>query len=389
MNKVDITIIGAGPYGLSAAAHIRAANGATVRVFGTPMSFWDHHMPTGMFLRSPLVASNLSDPHKKLTLSTFGSEMNTTITAPLPVGHFIEYGRWFQRKTQLELDPRNVVRVKARTGGFRLTLTDNEQIESDRVIVATGIVPFANRLRQLSDIPASLTSHSCDHKSFDQFAGKCVTVVGSGQSALESAALLHEAGAEVSVVAREPVVYFLRRHPWTHRGLLGRILYADPDVGPAVVSQLVAAPTIFRQLPRNIQDRLAIRSIRPAGAAWLTARLQDVPILTGRWIESAIPSIGAKRLKIRLNDDTELEVDHVLQATGYRVDISKYPFLEGKLVENIRRVNGFPVLNRGFESSIEKLHFLGAPAAWSFGPLMRFVAGVDFASSALVRHIYR
>jgi hypothetical protein len=171
--------------------------------------------------------------------------------------------------------------------------------------------------------------------------------------------------------------------------LLGRILYADPDVGPAVVSQLVAAPTIFRQLPRKVQDRLAIRSIRPAGAAWLTGRLQDVPILTGRWIESAIPSAAGKRLKIRLNDGAEREVDHVLQATGYRVDISKYPFLDGRLVEHIRRVNGFPILNSGFESSIEKLHFLGAPAAWSFGPLMRFVAGVDFASSALVRHIYQ
>jgi cation diffusion facilitator CzcD-associated flavoprotein CzcO len=213
--------------------------------------------------------------------------------------------------------------------------------------------------------------------------------VGGGQSALESAALLHEVGAEVSVFIRESMVRFLRRHPWTHKGVLGRLLYAPADVGPAGVSQLVAAPNLFRRIPRQLQTRLATRSIRPAGAAWLEPRLQQVPILTSRWVESAVAVESGRRLRIQLNDGTDRQVDHLFQATGYQVDISKYPFLESRLLEKIRKVDGFPVLDDGFESSVSGLHFLGAPAAWSFGPLMRFVVGAEFASRVVTRRICR
>ena len=216
-----------------------------------------------------------------------------------------------------------------------------------------------------------------------------MAVLGGGQSALESAALLHEAGAKVSVFIRESVLRYLRRHPWTHKGALGRLLYAPADVGPAGLSQLVAAPKLFRCFPRELQNRWATRSIRPAGAAWLEPRLQQVEISTSRSVESAVAVEGGRKLKIRLNDGTDRHVDHLLQATGYQVDISKYPFLEGRLLEKIRRANGFPVLDHGFESSVPGLHFLGAPAAWSFGPLMRFVAGVEFAARAVTRRICR
>jgi len=200
---------------------------------------------------------------------------------------------------------------------------------------------------------------------------------------------MHEAGADVSVFIQQSVVHFLRQHPWTHKGLLGRLLYAPADVGPAGVSQLVALPSLFRRMPRRAQNRLAKRSIRPAGAAWLKPRLESVPISTSRSVESAIPIDNARKLRIRLNDSTERQVDHVLLATGYRVDISKYPFLGRQLLGHIRRVDGFPVLDRGFESSMSGLHFVGATAAWSFGPLMRFVAGVEFAARALAHRICR
>jgi hypothetical protein len=49
----------------------------------------------------------------------------------------------------------------------------------------------------------------------------------------------------------------------------------------------------------------------------------------------------------------------------------------------VRRVGGYPILGRGFESSIPGLHFLGAPAAWSFGPTMRFVSGSWYAARQL------
>jgi len=386
----DVAIVGAGPYGLSTAAHLRAVNGRVLRVFGEPMSFWQKHMPNGMFLRSPLVASNLSDPAKSLELGSFATANNdSAIPDPLPLDQFIEYGRWFQRETVADLDRRNVARIESHTDGFRLTLADGEKLKCRRVVVAAGILHFARRLSRFAGLPRDLVSHSCDHRYLDKFAGSHVAVLGGGQSALESAALLHEAGAKVSVFIRESVLRYLRRHPWTHKGALGRLLYAPADVGPAGLSQLVAAPKLFRCFPRELQNRWATRSIRPAGAAWLEPRLQQVEISTSRSVESAVAVEGGRKLKIRLNDGTDRHVDHLLQATGYQVDISKYPFLEGRLLEKIRRANGFPVLDHGFESSVPGLHFLGAPAAWSFGPLMRFVAGVEFAARAVTRRICR
>ena len=386
----DVAIIGAGPYGLSTAAHLRAVNGRVLRVFGEPMSFWQKHMPTGMFLRSPLVASNLSDPAKSLELGSFAlANNNSAIPDPLPLDQFIEYGRWFQRKTVPDVDTRNVTRIDSNTDGFQLTLADGERLKSRRVVVAAGIVPFARRLSQFTDLPAELASHSCDHRYLDKFAGMHVAVLGGGQSALESAALLHEAGARVSVFIRESILRYLRRHSWTHKGLLGRLLYAPADVGPAGLSQLVAAPKLFRRLPRELQNRWAKRAIRPAGAAWLEPRLQQLEISTSRGVESVVPVEGGRKLKIRLSDGTIRQVDHILQATGYQVDISKYPFLKGRLLDKIRKVDGFPVLDHGFESSVPGLHFVGAPAAWSFGPLMRFVAGVEFAARAVTGRICR
>src|SRR5436309_1482509 len=82
-------------------------------------------------------------------------------------------------------------------------------------------------------------------------------------------------------------------------------------------------------------------------------------------------------------------VDHVLLATGYQVDISRYQFLTPKLIASVRQTDGYPQLDAGFECSVPGLHFIGAPAAWSFGPLMRFVAGSEFTSPALTKSIVK
>jgi hypothetical protein len=80
-------------------------------------------------------------------------------------------------------------------------------------------------------------------------------------------------------------------------------------------------------------------------------------------------------------------VDHALLATGFRVDVSRYSFLSPSLLRKLETVSGFPVLTRGLESSIPGLHFLGKPASWSFGPLLGFVSGAEFASTELTRAI--
>jgi FAD-dependent urate hydroxylase len=173
-----------------------------------------------------------------------------------------------------------------------------------------------------------------------------------------------------------------------HCGLgpkLSKLLYAPTDVGPAGISQIVARPDVVRRFPRPVQDWLRKRSIRPAGARWLVARLQNVPMKLGRSVVSAAPE--GDRVKVKLDDGCERIADHVFLGTGYRVDVSKYDFLAPELTRSISRFQGYPRLREGFETSVPGLHILGAPAIWSFGPLMQFVVGTHYASRSLLRFI--
>ena len=386
MQKCDVAIVGAGPYGLSAAAHLRAANGLDVRVFGEPMSFWERHMPKGMLLRSPLAGSHLSDPSRSLTLQAYELASRNQITSPLPLHRFTDYGRWFQSQVVPDLDTRKVDRVEKNGSGFYLALEDGETWKVRRVVVAAGIMPFAWHPLEFRKLPFGLASHACMHRDLSQFAGKRIAVIGAGQSALESAALLHEMGAEVEVLARSPFIRWLWRKKWFHTFKpVARLLYAPPDVGQAGLSHLVARPNLFRRMPRTWQDHLGKRAIRPAGAGWLNPRCEPIRIQTGAEVVSAAPR--GNQVELRLNGASDRRVDHVLLATGYRVDIARYPFLAARMLTSIQRVGGYPMLDSGLQSSVPGLHFLGAPAAWSFGPLMRFVAGAEFASRTLARGI--
>jgi cation diffusion facilitator CzcD-associated flavoprotein CzcO len=308
------------------------------------------------------------------------------VSRPIPLDRFIDYGRWFQRQAVPEVDERKVTSIAPDPIGFRLTLADGETLQARRVVVATGIRPFAWRPPQFKHLSPLLASHASDHRELGWLAGQRVVVIGAGQSALESAALLREARADVEVLARAPVVYWLWRRPWVHTCKpVSRLLYAPAEVGPAFVSHLVSAPNWFRQLPRRLQDRLGRRALRPAGARWLRPRLTGVPITTGKTVTSAVP-VG-RQLRLTLDDGSERQVHHVLLATGYRVNIALYSFLAQELLASLHCVDGYPVLDVGFETSVPGLHFLGASAAWSFGPLMRFVAGTEFAARALTHRI--
>jgi FAD-dependent urate hydroxylase len=391
MTTRDVAIIGAGPYGLSVTAHLRTIKGLDVCTFGEPMCFWQRNMPIGMFLRSGWAASQIADPNQSLTLETFQTTSGSPISRPLPLEQFIQYGLWYQRQAAPDLDQRKIVRVESHQKGFRLILGDGETIIARRVVVAAGIGTFARFPPEFAGVPPSLVSHTSEHRELRQFAGKKVLVIGSGQSALESAALLYECGAGVEIVARAHRIRWLGGSVSNtlHQGLglLSWLLYAPTDVGPAGISQLVARPDLVRPLPRSIQDWLRKRSIRPAGAEWLIARLQNVPTNLGRSVVSVAP-VG-ERVKVRLDDGSTRTIDHVLLGTGYRMDVSKYDFLAPELTKAISRFQGYPRLQVGFESSVPGLHFVGAPALWSFGPVMHFVVGTHYASRSLLRHISR
>jgi cation diffusion facilitator CzcD-associated flavoprotein CzcO len=382
----DVVILGAGPYGLGAGAHLRQIKGLEVKVFGEPMCFWKDQMPAGMLLRSSWEASHLWDPQKEFTLNAYQKASGTRVPAPVSLEQFVNYGLWFQQKAVPDLDCRKIESVEKDSSGFRVTVRDAEVIKTKRVVVAAGISPFAWRPAAFEGLPSSLVSHTSAHNDLARFKGTRVIVVGGGQSALESGALLHEAGAEVEIIIRVPQVKWLG---WKKRiqslGPVSKLFYSWTDVGPAGISKIVSLPGLLQRFPRSLQDRLRIRSVRPAGAYWLLARLKNVPLTTGRTISSANEEGG--RIRLRLDDGSERTADHVLLGTGYRVDVAKYGFLAPNILGNLRRTGGYPQLGSGFESSVPGLHFLGAPAAWSYGPLMNFVSGTKYAGASLAMHM--
>lgn len=385
MPDCNVTVIGAGPYGLSAAAFLKKA-GIETRILGNPMAFWEERMPAGMLLRSNWGASHIADPDQTLTLDAYRRSSGNHLSAPIPVERFVDYGRWYQSKAVPNVENRIVARVDADLRGFKVTLSDGEVFHSRRVIVATGIGNFSRRPAEFAAVPQELASHSSDHDDLAHLKGRRVAVIGGGQSGLESAALLHEHGADVEVIVRQPELNWVGLHSWLHHlGPVSSLLYSTRDVGPAGISRVVAMPNLFKYLPRGIQDKTAYRAIRPAGSAWLRPRLTGVPITLGRKVISSSSSAG--KLLLKLDDGDDRLVDHALLATGFRVDISQCEFLPPQLLSRLQTANGYPVLKRGLESSIPGLHFLGKPAAWSFGPLLSFVSGTEFAANELVRSI--
>lgn len=383
----EIAIVGAGPYGLSAAAHLKAS-GLDVRIFGRAMDFWAGKMPAGMLLRSPRVASNISDPARIFSLEAYESSAGVPPRAPLPLETFVDYGRWFQRELIPDLDRREVVSVRRNEAGFKVALDDGEEFRCGRVVVAAGIGSFQRIPPVFSSLPPSQVSHCYQGRDLQSFSGARVAVIGAGQSALESAALLHEAGASVEVIARNPFLRWIGAHSWLRRmGPISSILYSSHDVGPAGISRLVASPSLVKRIPLKLRDKIRTRAVRSAGSKWLPSRLKEVKLTTGRFVTEA--ASDGQTVEIRLDDGTYRSADHILLGTGYSVDVSRYRFLPPELINNLDRMDGYPRLQAGFSSSVPGLHFIGAPAARTFGPLLYFVAGTEFASKELASHLVR
>jgi thioredoxin reductase len=382
-SSTDVTVVGAGPQGLAVAAHLRSA-GIDSQVFGDPMAFWIEHMPTGMCLRSLPRASSISDPQARHSLARFEATRGRA-GVPIPIDHFIEYGKWFQQHVVPDVDPRRVTDVQARADGFRLTLDDDERIRSRRVVVAVGIDRFAFVPPQFRGLPETAVSHTFTHTDFRRFAGQRVVVVGAGQSALESAALLNESDAEVEIVVRATRIRWLKELP--DEGRVGVIERLKPPtgVGPPGLNWVIGVPDLYRSLPAALRSYTAWRAIPPAGADWLRPRLKDVPKTLGRQVSRVETTDG--HLRLRLNDGTDRVVDHVVLGSGYAPDVSRYPFLPQQLLAGIDRVGGYPVLGPGFESSVPGLHFVGAIATQSYGPITRFVVASAFTGREVSRHV--
>lgn len=385
VRRDDVCVIGAGPFGLTTAAHLRAA-GLNVRVFGQVMSFW-RAMPEGMLLRSTRDGISLLDPRQPLALADYERAHRTPFATPVARAQYIRYVEWYQRHAVPKIDPRPVRRIERADGGFRLALGDGDAVETPRLVVAVGLDPFKRRLPTLEAIPAARAPHSFDERNPAAQAGKRVLVIGSGQSALESAAALLQAGAEVEVVTGDARIHWLAQtdHINREKSLLAHVLYPPGALGPPGINWIVQLPGLYRSLPSAVQQRIAARAARPAVSGRLKPCVDHLAIAYGRAIRGAELHGGAVR--VALDDGSTRTVDHVVQATGFHVELERFGFFAPELIADIRRLGGQPRLGPGYESSVPGLHFVGAASDASYGPLMRAIAGTAYTAHSVAARI--
>ena len=399
---VQVAIVGAGPYGLSLAAHLRQA-GVPFRIFGRPMQSWATQMPAAMKLKSDGFASNLSAGAAHFTLEDFctltGREYHAT-QLPVPLEDFIAYGREFARRLVPTLEQREVVSIDATPEGFQITLEGGETLLARHVILATGITAFPHLPENLRHLPANLLTHTTDHTTFAEFKDRDITVLGRGASSLDAAALLHEAGANVTLISRSPNVHVPPPRTGRPRSLFQRILHPASPLGSSLRSWLACTvPGAFHALPAALRRLIFYKHLGPAGGATLRERVQGkFPVLLGWTIASAelieAPNTTDRRIKLTLTnaegDTREHITSHIIAGTGFRVDMNRYRFLNDAVRAGIDcRRDGSPVLSSKFETSVKGLSMIGPVAHSSFGPLLRFAAGSQYAATQVTKQLVR
>jgi thioredoxin reductase len=389
---VDLVIIGAGPYGLSIAAHLRKTK-LSFRIFGTPMQSWSQQMPKGMMLKSDGFASSLYDPDSAFTLRHYCEEIGhpyADVGLPVPLEIFAAYGLEFQKRLVPTLEETNITSVSRTSAGFELKTADGQTVQSRRVVVAAGITHFSHLPPFLAELPREYVTHSAQHHDLSGFRGKKVAVIGAGSSAVDIAGLLNEAGAQVELVARREKISFQSpsKEP---RPLWQRLKNPRSGLGVGWRSRLCTdAPLLFRMLPQDLRFRAVRNHLGPQPGWFVRDKVVGkFPLHLGSQIKSVTVENAKVHLRFVANDgkDVKLVMDHVICGTGFRVSISRLGFLNESLRQQMLTVDDTPVLSRNFESSVPGLYLVGVASANSFGPLTRFAYGAKFTARHISRHL--
>jgi hypothetical protein len=341
-----------------------------------------------MFLKSEGFASNLHDPQKRFTLARFCAESGlryNPLGCPVPLETFTSYGLEFQRQLVPDVEERIVVALHRSPGGFLLELDDGDAVAARRVIIAVGITHFAHLPASLAHLPPDVVSHSSDHRDLARFKNRDVTVIGGGASALDIAASLYDAGADVRLVARRSLLIFNSpvAQPWWKRWC------PTSQLGGGWRNQFYEhGPLLFQRLPQGLRRSIVRSALGPAGGASTKDRVERVPTLLQQSLRYAHFRDGRVHLRLLCGDGEErtLRTDHVIAGTGYRVDLRRLMFLGKELRPQLRAVDFTPILSANFESSVRGLYFVGLASAITFGPSMRFLVGARYTARRLVRH---
>jgi hypothetical protein len=392
---IDIVVIGAGPYGLSIGAYLHR-QGISFRMFGKPMDSWLNHMPKGMYLKSDGFASNIYDPHAEFTLQDYCAQTGIKYAdreCPVQLDTFSQYGLAFQKKMVPELEDKIVAQVDRVANGFRVELSDGETLSTKSVILAIGITHFQYVPQNLAHLPPESLSHSFHHHRLEAFRGRSVTVIGAGSSATDLAGLLYDIGAEVHLVSRSRELKFHNKPTGKPRSLWQRMVNPGSGLGPGYRSRFFAdAPMIFHYLPKPLRIEAVRRALGPSGG-WFAK--DKVVGRVGMHLGCTPVGASLASHKIHLEMSTsegtnqQIETDHIIAATGYRVDLNRLTFLSADIRSSIEQVNSTPVLSTAFESSIPQLYFSGITAANSFGPVMRFAFGAQFTARRLTGKVVK
>jgi cation diffusion facilitator CzcD-associated flavoprotein CzcO len=390
--KTSVAIVGAGPYGLAIAAHLRDRRVA-YRIFGKPMDMWHSNCPRGMFLKSDGFACDLYDPTRLFTLKRFCAENQRPYhdtELPVSVETFVDYGVAFQKALIPDLTERLVNRVSAFRDGYRLEIDGGETVTARAVVMATGVTHCSIIPEELKLLPPERCTHSSGHQDLTQFAGKRVLVVGGGASATDIAAILNGLGSPVEILSRKPIEFHTKSKP-QRRTLWERIIKPNFGLGANFkTSMYVAFPNLFHLLPQRLRLRITRRHLPPAAGYFVRHHVEGkVPMHIGYTIRDA--RVTERGVAVHCTDEggsnLELQVDHVIAATGYRPSVDRLTMLDETLRASIEREDGAPRLSRHFESSVPGLYFVGLQSANSFGPVMRFVRGSQWAALHMSRHL--
>jgi thioredoxin reductase len=378
--RLDVAVIGAGPYGLSVAAHLR---GRRVSTFGEPMETWRTRMPPDMLLRSDWKETSLSAPEDAGTIDRWAREAGEEREEPIPLQKFLRYAEWFRRTFAPEGNPSDVVSLDRGGNAYRMTTTTGEEFEAASVVVAVGAIPFAYAPPPFSDAMGDRITFATELQDYSRYHDRRVVVVGGGQGGLESATLAAEAGADVELVIRSQLRWFADREPHRPRGpihqRLYRIAYPVVGYGPPPLNRLALHPDVFALFPKSARQLLSARILRAGGSPWLRGKVEQFVRVSQGAAVVAIERNGTVRL--HLSDGSEREADAVIVAAGFRFSLARLGFLSPDLRARIAVEEGWPVLDRWFRSTDKGVLFVGFAAEHRFGPIARFIPGTKFTAN--------
>lgn len=388
----DVAVIGAGPYGLSLAAQL-ADYGIDFRVFGLPMQTWRQNMPAGMRLKSEGFASSLYDAVGAFPLARYCQDEGIDYAdtgVPVHLDTFTEYGLAFQRRFAPMLEPHQVSAVRQQGEGFTVELDTGETALFRRVVLATGIMPYAHMAEPFASLPAEIASHASARRDYSAFAGRTVAVVGGGASATDCAVALADAGAAVRIITRRPRLAF--HNPPRQRAWRERLRHPMTTIGIGWKSVLLTrGPLVFRQMPVAFRHDVTRRHLGPANCWFTRERVEaDIHLDAATTVTSA--RVRGSRVQLgveRAAGAPTIEVDHVVAATGYKVELDRLRFLDPSLRAQVQTVASTPALSPWFESSVPGLFFVGVSSANVFGPLVRFACGAEFTAGRLAPRLAR